>query len=122
MTPLLAQRPRADRSFERLYRRHSGDVYRYALAVLRNQADAEDVTQTTFMNAYRAFSRGERPEAPKNWLIAIAHNVCRQRFRQAARRPSEVEFNEDVAESLVSENAVAAEDIQRALGYLAFNQ
>src|SRR6266508_4275727 len=97
MTPLLAQRPRADRSFERLYKRHSGDVYRYALAVLRNQADAEDVTQTTFMNAYRAFSRGERPEAPKNWLIAIAHNVCRQRFRQAARRPSEVEFNQRAA-------------------------
>jgi len=122
MTPLLAQRPRADRSFERLYKRHSGDVYRYALAVLRNQADAEDVTQTTFMNAYRAFSRGERPEAPKNWLIAIAHNVCRQRFRQAARRPSEVEFNEDVAEALVVEEAIGAEDIQRALEHLAFNQ
>lgn len=122
MTPLLAQRPRADRSFERLYKRHSGDVYRYALAVLRNQADAEDVTQTTFMNAYRAFARGERPEAPKNWLIAIAHNVCRQRFRQAARRPSEVEFNEDVAEALVVEEAIGAEDIQRALEHLAFNQ
>src|SRR5205809_501744 len=37
MTPLLAQRARsADRAFERMYRRHAGDVYRYALAVLRN--------------------------------------------------------------------------------------
>ena len=74
--------------FERLYRRHAADVYRYALAVLRNPDDAEDVTQTTFLNAYRAFQRGERPKAPKNWLIAIAHNVCRQRFRQrrAGRR------------------------------------
>src|SRR5437867_312862 len=35
MTPLLAQRPRTDRAFERLYRRHVGDVYRYALAVMR---------------------------------------------------------------------------------------
>src|SRR5919197_3078806 len=122
MTPLLAQRPRVDRSFERLYKRHSGDVYRYALAVLRNQADAEDVTQTTFLNAYRAYTRGERPETPKNWLIAIAHNVCRQRFRQAARRPSEVEFNEDVAEALVVEEPIGVEDIQRALAHLAFNQ
>src|SRR6266508_5695351 len=123
MTPLLAQRPRADRSFERLYKRHSGDVYRYALAVLRNQADAEDVTQTTFMNAYRAFSRGERPEAPKNWLIAIAHNVCRQRFRQAARRPSEVEFNEEIAPAPEAvEEQYSLEDIQRALAQLAFNQ
>src|SRR6266511_557629 len=123
MTPLLAQRPRADRSFERLYKRHSGDVYRYALAVLRNQADAEDVTQTTFMNAYRAFSRGERPEAPKNWLIAIAHNVCRQRFRQAARRPQEVEFEDDHADEFVpDDDTPTAEDIRRALGHLAFNQ
>ena len=34
MTPLLAQRPRSDRAFERMYRRHVGDVYRYALAVM----------------------------------------------------------------------------------------
>src|SRR5919198_2449113 len=101
MTPILAQRSRTDRAFERLYRRHVADVYRYALAVMRNQPDAEDVTQTTFMNAYRAFQRGERPEKPQNWLIAIAHNVCRQRFRHAARRPNEVSFSEDLAEAVV---------------------
>src|ERR687893_44135 len=39
MTPRLAQRPRMDRSFERLYQRHVADVYHYALAVLRNPAD-----------------------------------------------------------------------------------
>ena len=98
MTPLLAQRQRPDRAFERIYRRHVGDVYRYALAVMRNQPDAEDVTQTTFMNAYRAFQRGERPEKPQNWLIAIAHNVCRQRFRQATRRPQEVAFDDNATD------------------------
>src|ERR687884_1066358 len=123
MTPLLAQRPRPDRSFERIYRRHVGDVYRYALALMRNQADAEDVTQTTFMNAYRAFQRGERPEKPENWLIAIAHNVCRQRFRQSARRPAEVAFEDDIADRLVDDDdAPTGEDIRRALGHLAFNQ
>ena len=126
MTPILAQRPRADRAFERMYRRHLADVYRYSLAVMRNQADAEDVTQTTFMNAYRAFQRGERPEKPQNWLIAIAHNVCRQRFRQSARRPTEVSFDEDIGDRLIGapeeEEGPSAEDIRRALGHLAFNQ
>src|SRR5919205_3590847 len=103
MAPLLAQRARSDRAFEKLYQRHVGDVYRYALVVMRNQADAEDITQTTFMNAYRAFARGERPRQPENWLIAIAHNVCRQRFRQSARRPQEVGFEEDIAESIAPE-------------------
>src|SRR5882762_6026501 len=114
MTPLLAPRP-PDRAFERLYKRHVGDVYRYALAVMRNPTDAEDVTQTTFLNAYRAYvEKGSRPEKPQNWLIAIAHNVCRQRFRQSARRPSEVSFEDD--------NAPTGDDIRRALSHLAFNQ
>jgi RNA polymerase sigma factor (sigma-70 family) len=122
MTPILA-RQRPDRSFERLYQKHAGDVYRYALVVMRNQADAEDVTQTTFLNAYRAFERGERPRAPQNWLIAIAHNVCRQRFRHSQRRPNEVELNEELAESMVEDDErISAEDIRRALGQLAFNQ
>ena len=111
-----------DRGFERLYRRHVADVYRYALAVLRNQADAEDVTQTTFLNALRAYDRGERPKAAQNWLIAIAHNVCRQRFRQSLRRPREVSFDEDIADRIVDDEVPSAHDIRRALGQLAFNQ
>ena len=111
-----------DRGFERLYRRHVADVYHYALAVLRNPADAEDVTQTTFLNALRAYERGERPKAEQNWLIAIAHNVCRQRFRQSQRRPREVSLDEDVAGRVVDDEAPTAEDIRRALGQLGFNQ
>src|SRR5256884_5004478 len=123
MTPLLAQRSRSDRNFERIYKRHVADVYRYALAVMRNPADAEDVTQTTFLNAYRAYvEKGNRPEKPQNWLIAIAHNVCRQRFRQSARRPSEVSFEDDIADTVVDEDTPSGEDIRRALGHLAFNQ
>jgi RNA polymerase sigma-70 factor, ECF subfamily len=119
----MAAQPRLDRSFERLYRRHATDVYRYAYGVLRNQADAEDVTQTTFMNAFRALERGEEPRAPLNWLITIAHNVCRQRFRTAARRPHEVELDMDVAEELVEEDeGPSRHDVERALGHLAFNQ
>jgi RNA polymerase sigma factor (sigma-70 family) len=123
VTALLAQQLRTDRSFERMYRRHVGDVYRYALAVLRNPADAEDVAQTTFMNAYRAFAAGERPRNAHNWLIAIAHNVCRQRFRQSARRPAEVEYDDALGEHAPEEpEGPTAADIQRALGQLAFNQ
>src|SRR2546429_5722353 len=86
-TPRLRLRPVADRRFEQLYRKHARDVYQYALAVLTNPADAEDVTQQTFLNAFRAFQRGERPMRPHNWLIAIAHNVCRMPWRQANHRP-----------------------------------
>jgi RNA polymerase sigma-70 factor, ECF subfamily len=124
VTPLLAQRPRVDRSFERLYRKHVHAVYRYALAVLHNQADAEDVAQITFLSAYRAFCRGERPERPHNWLIKIAHNVCRQRFRDSQRRPQEVAFSaEDTLPAPMPDDEVpTADEIRRALGFLSFNQ
>src|SRR5213080_4968507 len=79
-----------DDTFERFYRKHVAEVYQYALAVLGNSADAEDVTQQTFLNAYRAFQRGGQPTKPHNWLIKIAHNVCRMRWRRSGRRPQEV--------------------------------
>jgi RNA polymerase sigma factor (sigma-70 family) len=111
-----------DRAFERMYQKHASDVYRYALAVLRDAGDAEDVTQTTFLNAFRALQRGERPLKAKSWLLAIAHNVCRQRFRNAARRPQQVAFDEDVAEAIVPEESPSADDLVRALQQLSFNQ
>ena len=83
---------RAARGIDDLYRAHVGEVYRYAYAVLGNHADAEDVTQTTFVNALRALERGDRPRKPSNWLITIAHNVVRQRFRTQKARPVEVEL------------------------------
>jgi RNA polymerase sigma factor (sigma-70 family) len=121
--PAFLRRGDPDKAFERLYERHVHDVYRYAAGMLGATADAEDVTQTTFLNAYRAFKQGTRPEKPKPWLITIAHNVCRQRFRQAQRRPHEVEFDERFGEGAEDDvSAPSAEDLRRALSQLAPNQ
>jgi RNA polymerase sigma factor (sigma-70 family) len=112
-----------DLEFERIYRRYVRDVYRYTLAVLRNPADAEDITQTTFLNAYRAYLRGEEPLRPRHWLIKIAHNACRSRHLRAVRRPQEVPFEETAAALRVpSEEASKVEELLAALGRLPFNQ
>jgi RNA polymerase sigma factor (sigma-70 family) len=113
---------RPDRSFEQLYRRHARDVYQYALAVLSNPADAEDVTQTTFLNAYRAFQKGERPQKPHNWLIAIAHNVCRMRWRQAGSRPKEVALDEAPEPVAFDHDRPDLDEVLGALAQLSFNQ
>ena len=112
-----------DRAFERLYERYVRDVYRYVLAVLRNPTEAEDVTQTTFLNAYRAIQAGEEPQKPHNWLIAIAHNACRTRVRFAMRRPKEVPLD-DVVEQLAVPDVERpnVRELLRALGRLPFNQ
>ena len=112
----------AERAFEQLYKKHARDVYQYALAVLTNPADAEDVTQQTFLNAYRALERGERPLRPHNWLITIAHNVCRMRWRQASHRPKEVALD-DVPEPVAPvHDQPSLDEVLRALARLSFNQ
>ena len=113
----------AERAFEQLYRKHARDVYQYALAVLTNPADAEDVTQQTFLNAFRAYQRGERPRRPHNWLIAIAHNVCRMRWRQASHRPKEVALDEAPEPAAVpTDDKPNLDEVLQALARLSFNQ
>jgi RNA polymerase sigma-70 factor (ECF subfamily) len=87
-------RAAVDLSFEELYRGHHADVFRAALRELGNVHDAEDVTQAAFVDAYRAVLRGSRPESPRAWLLAIAENVRRRRYRTAQRRPREELFDD----------------------------
>jgi RNA polymerase sigma-70 factor, ECF subfamily len=86
-------REEAEGAFERLYRSHRADVYRFVLRDVRNPDEAEDVTQTAFLNALRALQHGDRPEKPRAWLLTIAQNVSRRRFRTRSSRPQEVEFD-----------------------------
>jgi len=117
--PVLAR----NQAFETLYRRYVADVYHYALALLRNPADAEDVTQTTFLNAYRAYQSGVEVEKPQNWLIKIAHNVARSRYARASRRVKEVPL-EDHADQLAlpEDERPNVEGLLQALWRLPFNQ
>jgi len=116
------RRETVDAAFERFYREHVAEVYQYALAVLGNSADAEDVTQQTFLNAYRAFQRGERPRKAHNWLIKIAHNVCRMRWRESTRRPQEVPLERAGEPVALESEKPPLDEVLTALAKLPFNQ
>ena len=105
----------AARELDELYRAYAPVIYRYVYAVLGNPTDAEDVTQTTFVNALRALERGEHPRKPENWLITIAHNIVRQRWRQEQSRPREVELDRDVATLEADDDGPSIDDLVRAL-------
>jgi RNA polymerase sigma factor (sigma-70 family) len=87
----------ADRSFERLYRTHRRDVYNFVLHDVRNPDEAEDVTQVAFLNAYRALRSGRPPEKPRAWLLTIAQNVSRRRFRRRSAQIQEVPLDAELA-------------------------
>jgi RNA polymerase sigma factor (sigma-70 family) len=118
--PLAGRSP--ERELERLYGKHAQEVRRYVLIVLRNRNDTEDVVQQTFLKALRALQQGVRPERPRQWLVAIAHNECRMLFRRAARRPVEVELELAGEVGGRVEDGVSAEAIRQALGDLAPKQ
>jgi RNA polymerase sigma-70 factor, ECF subfamily len=122
VTPSLEQRLRRDTSFERLYRQHRRDVYGAVLRDVRDPDEAEDVTQIAFLNAFRAIRRGEEPEQPRAWLVTIARNVCRRRYRDLARRPQEVGLDPDVAAAVAELDGPTAGEIAAAIRRLPENQ
>jgi RNA polymerase sigma factor (sigma-70 family) len=106
------------RDFDRLYRRHAATVYRYAYAVLGSSADAEDVTQQTFLNAYRAMEKGTRPRKAENWLVTIAHNELRRHFQTTQRQRLEVELDAEFSQPAPERSDPSVADIVRALQQL----
>jgi RNA polymerase sigma-70 factor, ECF subfamily len=80
-----------DAEFSDLYRAHLRDVYSYAYYRVGNHHDAEDLTEQTFLQAYRHFERAQaesegRPLRP--WLIRIAHNLAANLYRDRSRKPA----------------------------------
>lgn len=74
----------ADEAFERHVVPELDVLYRVALSITRNRADAEDVVQDTLLRAYRAIDRfdGRHPRA---WLLTILRNAQINRVRR--KRP-----------------------------------
>jgi RNA polymerase sigma-70 factor (ECF subfamily) len=105
----------ADRSFERIYRRHRREVYGSVLRDVRDPDEAEDVTQAAFVNAFRAMRRGDAPEKPRAWLLTIARNVVRRRARLRAERPQEVALDSELLLTLDEDEGSASADIHAAL-------
>jgi RNA polymerase sigma-70 factor (ECF subfamily) len=96
--PTGAAKAALDRDFEALYREHLRDVYSYSYYRIGNHHDAEDLTEQTFLQAYRHFERAQResdgrPLRP--WLIRIAHNLAANYHRDKARRPTAALDNVD---------------------------
>src|SRR3954464_13560376 len=79
-----------DAAFSELYRAHLRDVYSYAYYRVGNHHDAEDLTEQTFLQAYRQFvgARQESKGRPlRPWLIRIPHNLAANYYRDRSRRP-----------------------------------
>src|SRR5437762_13647423 len=83
--PSLAEEPAATAIGE-LYERYAQQILSFCVQRLGNREEAEDATQSTFLNAFRGLQRGIVPEFESAWLYTIARNVCLTRQRSSWRR------------------------------------
>jgi RNA polymerase sigma-70 factor (ECF subfamily) len=88
--PDTLKKAELDAQFAELYRAHLRDVYSYSYYRVGDHHDAEDLTEQTFLQAYRHFERAMaeadgRPLRP--WLIRIAHNLAANLYRDRSRKP-----------------------------------
>jgi RNA polymerase sigma factor (sigma-70 family) len=82
----LMSRVMADDAFEAVVGSHHAEIRRYLLRITARASDADDLSQETFLRAFRAF-RALPPEANvRAWLFAIATNLGRNHFRTQSRR------------------------------------
>jgi len=80
---LAARKGNVD-AFNHLVSRWEKRVYNYLLRVVRNREDALDLSQETFLKAYRHLGRLEDAGRFPQWLFRIAHNEAFSRFRREA--------------------------------------
>jgi RNA polymerase sigma-70 factor (ECF subfamily) len=103
-----------DAEFSELYRAHLRDVYSYAYYRVGNHHDAEDLTEQTFLQAYRHFERAVneshgRPLRP--WLIRIAHNLAANLYRDRSRKPqTPIEDSDTLRTTHTTEDLVEGRD------------
>ena len=73
-------------AFGLLVRRHQKRVYRLAVHLLKSGAEAEDVTQDTFVRAYGALDRFDGRSEPFTWIYRICVNLSLNALRSRKTR------------------------------------
>ena len=115
----LVQRARAGdvRAFERLYREHVGRVYGLCLRMTRDPAMAEDCTQETFINAWKALERFETRSSLATWLHRIAVNVAlaKRRKSSAVVQSSTDDEDEPIETDWTLETPLEVNEIEAAI-------
>lgn len=95
-----------------LYHRTSASVYAFALSLLKNPHDAEDVLHDCYLRihasaaAYRSFGK------PMAWILTITKNLCRMKLRE---RNKTAETDEDTWATFPAADSLASEEDKMVL-------
>ncbi len=76
--------------FEMLAEKYMDTIYRVAYSWMRNQYDANDVTQIVLLKLYKTTKLFESDDHIKNWLIKVTVNECKMIFRSPWNRTEDI--------------------------------
>lgn len=100
---------RTRREFEGLSLDHLDALYSAGLRLTKNERDAEDLVQDTFLRAFRFFDKFERGTNMKAWLFKILTNTFINKYR---RKLKEREIAEAPPEDIVLDRFVSTEQVR----------
>lgn len=104
---------------DRLFRTHQVHLYRFVRRYVRNNEDAEDVVQQTFVEAVRCAPRFAGLSKPSTWLFGIALNLARNHVRRSCADLSDT-VEETLLEQIADEHANPAQLVEmRQIAMLA---
>jgi RNA polymerase sigma-70 factor (ECF subfamily) len=98
-----------DEAFEQEALPWLDDVYRFALSLTRDEADAEDVVQDTFLRAYRSWDTYAVGSDCRRWLFTICRNAF---LRSREREPQTIELPDGERDPFVA-GALSFHDVPR---------
>jgi len=98
---------------------HAGAIYRLATRLVHDPAEAEDVVQETFLNAFKAIEKFDGRSELRTWLYRIAYNAAMLRFRR--KQPEFVSIDDPdkageanfVPQNIFDWTSLAEEEVQR---------
>lgn len=104
-------------AFREFYEKTSAAVYGFALSILRNGHDAEDITHDAYIRVYTAavtYIPGR--VKPMTWMLTIVRNLCYTKLRSGRVHAEPAEYD------LLADNAAYAEDSESMMDRLVLKK
>ncbi|MCP4419390.1 MAG: RNA polymerase sigma factor [Chloroflexi bacterium] len=101
-------------TFHELYKRYAADVYRFALWLSGDAAEADDIASETFVRAWTSGSK-IKTETVKAYLFTIARNLFLQQLRKKKRQVSLTQASQEITsgpQSIVEDRLTLAAVLQ----------
>jgi RNA polymerase sigma-70 factor (ECF subfamily) len=92
-----------------LFSAYRDRIHRYILGMVRDAGEAEDLTQETFLRAYRSEATMREPNAARGWLYRVATNLCLDQLR---KRTPQISLDDAEAAGRINQAVTAGPSAQ----------